>query len=506
MDAKQPETPLRSVALLWALCVSVCAAAWAIASPVGASPDEPAHIAYAWGLATGQDVLDSPNNCGQDNCSLVVSVPVGLMPDPSCHQRRPEVSAGCEPTRHIVSQTSRTIRYPPPYYLITGLGMRASMGVGLSPASASLVGRLLGAALTLSTLVPALVLATRRIRALVPYLIVPLTPMTMFVVSAINPNGAEIGGGIAAATAVVVYSRTLKHDALTSYVFLAGMFWLTWSRPLGFLWAGAVGVFGLLYIHAGHHATQSSVADTARRLARVWIPATVSLVLAMAWFGYAIGAWTTVGSSRSPNTVLTALVGTPLRWGGILWEFVGVLGWLFTPLPTLSVILTIGCVAAMLTLSQVSGPDGGPQRRVAAVYLASIVAGVTALMFYNNFLWQGRYVIAPLGVFAILWGGSATDEFAGRVSKLATWCWVLSSTSALWIAARYSWGLEVRARFVSPDFVDADWSPSGGTPLFLVLSVLGIVGVPLALRRTVPPRASEPEHTSKETGSVLPER
>jgi hypothetical protein len=53
--------PLMAV---YALLLSV---AWILASPVGASPDEQAHVAYSWGTVTGQTVFNEH----------LVTIPVG---------------------------------------------------------------------------------------------------------------------------------------------------------------------------------------------------------------------------------------------------------------------------------------------------------------------------------------------------------------------------------------------------------------------------------------------
>jgi hypothetical protein len=42
--------------LLLTLSGLLLSVAWVLASPIGASPDEGAHIVYAWGTVTGQTV------------------------------------------------------------------------------------------------------------------------------------------------------------------------------------------------------------------------------------------------------------------------------------------------------------------------------------------------------------------------------------------------------------------------------------------------------------------
>ncbi len=419
-----PGPPQTRTALIWFGALMIALLGWVYASPVGGSPDEPAHMAYAWGLLTGQDVLNTPPNCDATlaNCAIYVDVPVGLIPDPTCYQRLPETSAGCEGEPWIGSQPTRTFRYPPPYYLLVGATMRASTGLGVSGETAGIVGRIAGSLVVASILVPAFVLASKHARNLIPFLVVCLTPMTMFVAGSINPNGVEIAGAMAAATALVVMARSMGHSARGSTTervpisviatFAYGIGWLAWGRPLGFLWAGGLLLFGFLYIRHSYETAAQGSSDW-KELARVvrpaFAPAGAVTGLAVAWFGYSILGWGTSSSSTKtlPDPGIESLVAVLLRWGGILWEGIGILGWLYTPLPVLVMVISIGCIAAMMAAVSVTNPGQAELRKVAWNFLVVMALGITTLMFITTFLWQGRYVLPTMVAFLILWGGTA---------------------------------------------------------------------------------------------------
>ncbi len=469
------------VVLIWGVAILIPLMAWTFASPVGASPDEPEHIAYAWGLVTGQDVFEiSPDCIPEWPICTSVTVPPGLVPDPICHRRLPQSAATCDEAGVITVKQTRDVRYPPPYYIIVGGAMRASIEMGIG--NAAIVGRMVGALLTWSLLLPAFVLAWRRAPKLIPFIIVTLTPITMFVSGSISPSGTEIAGAIAASVGLVVFSRSAMLEPISLGTFLYGMAWLALSRPLGFLWAAPLLIFGVLYVREGRED------QTWREVFRPLLPALVGslviLVMALGWFGFAIGARSLEGGTGKtvPAPGVERLLAIPLRWGDMLWESVGVLGWLLTPLPTPVMLLIFGCIFMMLVLATINSESEMPKRRISLQFLATIVLGVTALMFQTKFLWQGRYVIPVLAAWLILWAGTSSGSMAGRLQKLSLTAWLGSSFSALWIASRYMYGLQIRSRYIVPNFSGGvQWIPPVGNAGIVLLGLAGMVSVPIAM-------------------------
>lgn len=475
-------------ASIWAIAFSVILGAWAVVSPVGASADEPAHIAYAWGLATGQPVLDIPD-CDPTSrgCAIPVSAPLGLIPSPECHAFSADAPASCEGPRTITRFGTRTIRYPPPYYMVVGLGMRASVAAGASGQQAGLVGRFVGVLIAVSILTPAFVLAIRSAPNVVPFLIVGLTPISLFMSSSVNPNGAEICAAIAASVGVVVFATSQTTGRLALGTFLYGLTWLAWARPLGFLWAGALVLFGSLYVHAASGRKASEWRASVRQHADALRPAILSTLVAMAWFVFALqvrGVGESDGAS-TPDPGLERLLAVPLRWGGIGVEAVGILGWLRTPLPLVVVLTVVGCLSSMLVVASLDQGVQKDVRRVVRNYCIIIVLGISAIMIQTAFLWQGRYALAPLLTCLVLWGGTAAPGLAALTRRLALTSWFASCGSIFWVLARYRYGLQSDLRYVIPNFSEGgSWSPAPGLLGTLLLGLVAIAAVPVALRLT----------------------
>ncbi|MGH9061731.1 MAG: DUF2142 domain-containing protein, partial [Acidimicrobiales bacterium] len=91
-------------------------ALWCLATPVGASPDEPAHLIRAASVVRGQWV--GPARAGFPNSDTVVSVPDAVVQlNLACFVGKPHVSAGCyhepkTPARQV-STLTYVGHYPP---------------------------------------------------------------------------------------------------------------------------------------------------------------------------------------------------------------------------------------------------------------------------------------------------------------------------------------------------------------------------------------------------------
>src|SRR5262249_51185280 len=84
---------MRSVWGLLAAAGILLSVAWVLASPVGASPDEPAHISYAWGTVTGQTLAgERLGSLHEGRPMTVVWIPQKLQqyPEPGCYAFHPE--------------------------------------------------------------------------------------------------------------------------------------------------------------------------------------------------------------------------------------------------------------------------------------------------------------------------------------------------------------------------------------------------------------------------------
>jgi Predicted membrane protein (DUF2142) len=417
-------TPLRRNAA-WLLLVAAgffLAVAWVAASPVGASPDEPAHIAYAWGTATGQTIVNEKlvTNKRQHTGTLV-ELPQKLLqyPAPSCywrHQEKPVNRCSRIPADnlHLVTQTSNMTRYPPLFYAVEGAELRTATALDLSGSRVLYGARLSAAVLSLLTAGFGVFLLARRFPAQVVALatLLALPPMAWFMTASVNPNGLEITAAFLLAAGVLAVR--VDHDtgvrSLTAILAVPlGILLLAWTRPLSWVWAALI--LALLLVPTAQRDGGSWIQRLpVRRLGTVAFAAAVLILTsAIVWFGYAIplraseaDALTAPASWIALNPVerITLLL---LRTGGIFSEVVGSFGWLDTPLPELAVFvwLSVGSVAFAIWLAGRNPviPRWSAGAVLGLGYLAALLNEYT-----GAWGWQGRYLLpitAAVCVFAV---------------------------------------------------------------------------------------------------------
>jgi hypothetical protein len=454
--------------------------AWVFSSPVGANPDEPSHLAYAWSVATGQGFGGPDATCTNQPCPRFdVDVLPNLIPEPACYAFDPRQHAGCaEPSAANPYPTHMT-RYPPPFYLVVGSAMRLAEALGVTPQAIAYVGRLTAAAISLAFLIPAGILVLRRRPSAFVYVVAPITAMTLFMVGSVNPSGLEISAAIAAGAAAGALARQPDRRALALFVLAVSV--LAWARPVAWLWAGAAMVAGLAMARA-------STADWRAAVTRfgwaISIPI-ASTLMAIGWFVYALGARAVQGAGAStPNTQAEQVIALLLRWGGMARESIGVLGWLDTPLPDLFLITAAGLIG-YLVVSGLSLVETRPMSIVVAGYFLVVFVGVNVIMLAQDFLWQGRYVLPPMAFGLVMLGqvsGNRQRERVGHV--VAPILWAIAVLSSLWVYARYAYGLEFGARFVVPNLEGGAFWSSGIPPLVVIgLALMSCLLLVLASRR-----------------------
>ena len=171
-------------------------AAWSIATPLFASPDEPAQVARAVALVHGDLVGTTVKNAGNAITDITIPAVYSYRSGAaygSCFVFQPDVPASCAApiTRSTaeVATTTYAGRYPPLYYAIVGLpSLFTSSPTGIY--LIRLVSALLNAVfLALAALS---VVAWSRSRMLLIGLLVATTPMTFFLGGVVNASGFEI--------------------------------------------------------------------------------------------------------------------------------------------------------------------------------------------------------------------------------------------------------------------------------------------------------------------------
>lgn len=495
--ARPPSPVLAVLAALVALLGG--GLAWTFASPVGASPDEPAHLVYAWGVATGQGFGDRNSECGSEmECvNVAYEVPSRLLVNPSCFAFKVDIPGNCTVPSESTQGSTYMVRYPPAFYLVVGLAVRTALALGLDPAAGFEAGRLAALGLALSLLLPALVLVGRRHRLAAAASVTVLTPMAMFLAGSINPSGTEAAAAVASGASAVMLlgpaDRAIaeRHSRSAIGLFWYATFWLAWARPIGWIWSAI-----LTAAVVGHALIDTrSMSDAKRRLRSMYVPLlgpVINTIAAFGWFVYAIGARSVSGGegkTMAPTTEGRAIAFV-LRWGELIFESISALGWLAVYLPKLVYLGSFGAVLGVMVLS-LSSMARPRQRLVIGTFLA-VVTVVIALMYLQSFLWQGRYALPPLAL-AIVLATARRPQTGDRASlTLAQLGWTCTSAGVIWLYARYARGLLQGPRYVVPNFGNPErWeTPIGNPAWFLLVAASWLAGL-VALQLIKPSRVDD---------------
>lgn len=400
----------RSIRFPWRLFCAVFAAlfglmaAWSLATPIYAVPDEASHTVRATAAVHGQIVGDGKHFLAPGYLHIPGAG--------SCFAGRPDVTPACVGSSPYGAELRSTISTAgtnsPVYYLVVGMPSLVLTG---EPAVFGM--RLLSAALTAAFFAAAAVLLLRAAGSRWAFLLAlaVITPEVVFLGGAINPNALEMASAGALFAALLVLAR--ERPSGWAFGFAAGTaiaatVFVTGGRSLALLWVllAAGGIIALLRV------------DDWRALARrrsTWtlLAALAAVCLCALW-------WFT----RPENSVRAQLKPTPgslmdvaqtmLENTFVYWrQLTGQFGTMDVPAPEGVQTLWTAIFLAVIVLPLVLGR--GRARWVAAgltaVLLLLPVATQVALWRQVGDVWQGRYVLAVLLLVALA-GGLALDAAA----------------------------------------------------------------------------------------------
>lgn len=379
--------------------------AWAIASPVGSSPDDDYHLASIW-CAQGARVGLCEQVPGQPKKRVV---PSGVA-DTLCNRTFPEqdkrCAIGAKPPAPMVTTHRGNFggTYPPIYY--TFMSVFASAHYAVSAIVIRVVNALLFVGIT--SLLYFLLTPTRR-RTLVWMWAVAIVPLAAFLLASDNPSAwavisggtlllALVGyfesqgwrsaalGGLAAVSAVM--GAGARADAAVYAVISVGLALILAGRKTRRFWlktilpAGIVVVAFLLYVASG----QSGVAS-----------------------GGLTGSHTPSGLSTG-GLLWNNLLQVPSLWVGSLGTWG--LGWLDTPMPA---VVFVGCIGAFGAATFTGLLSSSTRKLVTVgVVLAALIAIPSWVLFQSDATVgqevQPRYLLPLLIVF----GGAALLEVPPR--------------------------------------------------------------------------------------------
>jgi hypothetical protein len=506
VSLRAPWSPRRVFLLTWAL-LSALSAVWALATPIAASPDEPAHIIRAASVVRGQ-LVGTPSPKGH-----VVNVPryIADTQSETCFAFHPTVTADCshlsdrDPGATTTATTTAGLYNPLYYYAVGWPSLLFSNDAGIY--AMRIVSGIL------ASLFAALALALLWRREGPPVVVLgfalAVTPLLLFLDASVNPNGLEATATLAVfagVLAIVRGERDVPVAQQAAVVAISGFVAVN-ARGLSPLWVLVAVVLPLVLVG------RRELAALFRRRAVIVTAVVVALgtVAAMAWTLGTNSLLNAVDHPESTPQRFTGVGTNPFTGFFITLErtveyahgVIGIFGWLDTPAPPEVFFVWSAVVGALLLAAFVLLRSRA--LLLAGLLLASfvllppVVQGV--YITGGGVIWQGRYAL-PL--FLLLIVGLAvllSDRLVISTGSLS-WrrlSWIV--VVALGAAQVYAFENTLRRYAVGDNgslkvflIGSPPWAPPGGTLLLLVLyALLVAVAGWLTLRVVLAGRRDAPD-------------
>lgn len=462
-------------AVFWTSWASLAAMTflWVLANPLGAAPDEPTHYVKAAGLVREQTLgVETRPGVGSIELPHLYSLPDEMS---SCFKFDPNIPASCWPrdfgdvaAPQVAETTARG--YNPLYYAVVGLPSLLEPRLGVL-----YLMRLVSALLcTLPLAMGLRSLAEMPVRRwAVTGAAVAVTPMVVFLASAVNPGSLEIAAGLGLWATLLA---ALHHPApeLTGRRWLrAGVLvaLLVNSKALAPLFLAIIVLTCVALLPWSR--TWAAIKDR-----RSWPGLAVGAagtLLALVWTATA-GGVTGSGEVAFPDRDLaTAFEDVTRSTTYYVQNMIGYFGWLDSR-PPHTVYTWVTAVVGILFVLALAGGNRR-QRLVLGALGLSVVALPIILQVpqaqYLGYAWQGRYLL-PVAVGVPLAAGVIADRVLAGVPRrisVATSFLVVGAMLTVHVVSfasnlrRYVAGAD--ARWFEP--VETPWAP----PLPSLVLVVG---------------------------------
>ena len=451
-------------------------AAWSLATPPFASPDEPAHVVRAVSLLRGQLIGTGPTSSNITRVNVPELYASG-QDFVTCFAHIPTVPASCAGPFHGSSRTIPTTtsagRYPPLYYAIVGLPSLftvSTTGFYLMRLMSDLLSAVFLALSVMS------VVAWSKGRLLLVGVLVAATPTTIFLASVINPNGLEITAALClwCSGLVLVRDRAVDPPIGLIVVVVASAVGLMLARGLSPLWVVLIAL--TLSVVAGWRTTHRILTATWARWSLIAL--VPSALFAVAWIvaAHGLNEQAVPPSSRPKQDIslVAQLFGQARPW---IKQMIGVFGWLDTFSPFVTYLAWSAVVGLLVLLALVCWRN--IREATALVLLLALIILVPIVLTYLQarelgVIWQARYILPvavglPLLSAEIIEKSRVLRSIQSHLAILLCALLVVGQACAFGqTIVRYSTGVGKAGGFLG-NLLRGSWQPPGGGGVLLVL-------------------------------------
>ena len=447
---------------------------WILATPLMAYPDEPAHTIKAAAVARGQ-FFPGPGESYGNGVHVQVPSYIANIGSQRCFAFTREKSAACAPniplddTYTTIGVTSAGL-YNPFYYWLVGLP-----SLVMSGAPAVFAMRIVSGLMSAAFYAAGFTALSRLRHPKWPIIAAAAatTPMVLFLASGINPNSLEVAASMAAFCGFVSILENSRRLHLARPGILAvgvSAATLANTRNVSLLWLLCGAVVACLFFR------RSDIAAVFRNrtLLIVASVSAVGVALGVLWNFVMLSAPPSAGEApagisnvveglRPTNAFVTMLD----RAFDFVPQYIGVAGWLDTPVPQ-AVMMFWGTLLMALLLSVFTMRPARLQLGfwVAIGMLAAVPALVqAALVTSSGYIWQGRYNL-PLFAIAVISAGLAlrfrsfkSTLVSRRLTKILLWTTCAAHLYGfVYILRRYVVGLPDSANWLVM-LTKPEWQP-----------------------------------------------
>ncbi|VXB55612.1 conserved membrane hypothetical protein [Arthrobacter sp. 9AX] len=489
-----PQAGQRSFVRLFVLFAAL-GTLWALATPLMAYPDEPSHTIRAAAVVRGQVAVEPGQSFGNGVHAQVPSQIANLEAQ-KCFAFYRERTADCAPeipagdNFNVIGVTSAGT-YNPLYYWAVGLP--SLVLTGAANIYAMRIVSVVASALFYAAAFRALG-QLRKPKWPTLAASVSVTPMILFLSSGINPNSIEIAATMAAFCGLLaVLDNSNKLQTVVPAIFTVGVSAavLANTRSVSLVWLFCAVVTAALFFRW----SQIRPLLANRYVWGASCLAAIGVVLGLVWIFVGMNAPPSTGTA--PEGIANPAPGVPLyrafltmldRTFDFIPQYVGVVGWLDTPVPQAAIAYWSLLFIALLLLALLAKPRKLLWGALFALGALAIVPAAlqASLVTTVGFFWQGRYNL-PLVLIALVSAGMAmrTQHFPqGSKSRAIARILIVTAVVAhvlsfLYVLRRYVVGIEEISNWQTM-ISQPSWQPPLG---WFALTVLYAVVLATAAHR-----------------------